>query len=200
MFPLGSVLFPHLGLPLHVFEDRYRQMIRTCLEGDRRFGVVLIDRGSEVGGGDRRMSIGTVAEIAQAEETEDGRWAVLAVGLGRLRVVEWAPDDPFPVAVVEDLDDVPWSEEADALFAPADRLVRRSLAMLAELDEPAAPINVELALDRVVASWQLAAVSPLGPLDRQGLLTIDEPATRMRQLVDLMEEECQVLANRLAAG
>lgn len=200
MFPLGSVLFPYLVLPVQVFEDRYRQMIRTCLEGDRRFGVVLIDRGSEVGGGDHRTSIGTMAEIAEAQENNDGRWAVLAVGTGRIRVVEWAPDDPYPVALVENIEDGHWSEEADALFGPAERLVRRSLALLAELDEPAAPINVELAPDRVAASWQLAAVSPLGPLDRQGLLTIDEPGARMRQLVDLMEEECQVLANRLAAG
>ncbi|MET1002223.1 MAG: LON peptidase substrate-binding domain-containing protein, partial [Acidimicrobiia bacterium] len=51
MFPLGSVLFPHALLPLHVFEPRYRVMMRHCLEGDKEFGVVLIERGSEVGGG-----------------------------------------------------------------------------------------------------------------------------------------------------
>ena len=61
MFPLGNVLFPHAQLPLHVFEPRYRALAETCLAGDGEFGVVLIERGSEVGGGDTRFSIGTVA-------------------------------------------------------------------------------------------------------------------------------------------
>ena len=63
MFPLGTVLFPHGVLPLRVFEPRYRLMIAHCLEQDARFGVVLIERGSEVGGGDTRFHVGTVAQI-----------------------------------------------------------------------------------------------------------------------------------------
>ena len=89
MFPLGTVLFPHAVLPLHVFEPRYRVMMRRCIDGDRDFGVVLIERGSEVGGGDTRFDIGTVARIVQAAELADGRFAIAAVGLGRFRVVRW---------------------------------------------------------------------------------------------------------------
>ena len=59
MLPLSAVLFPHTAMPLHVFEPRYRELMRDCLEGDRRFGVVLIERGSEVGGGDTRARLGT---------------------------------------------------------------------------------------------------------------------------------------------
>ena len=68
MFPLGTVLFPHMGLPLHVFEARYQALTRDCLDGNGEFGVVLIERGSEVGGGDTRFGVGTVALIAEAAE------------------------------------------------------------------------------------------------------------------------------------
>ena len=59
MFPLSAVLFPHSSMPLHVFEPRYRELMRDCLAGDGRFGIVLIERGSEVGGGDERSTLGT---------------------------------------------------------------------------------------------------------------------------------------------
>src|SRR4051794_19374446 len=102
MFPLGTVLFPYATLPLHVFEPRYRMMVRTVLRDDHEFGVVLIERGSEVGGGEARFEVGTVARIVHAAELDDGRFALTAVGLRRLRVTEWLPDDPYPQAVVEE--------------------------------------------------------------------------------------------------
>ena len=74
MFPLGCVLFPSVVLPLHVFEPRYRTLVQTCLDDDREFGVVLIERGSEVGGDDVRTDVGTVARIVEAEQLPDGRW------------------------------------------------------------------------------------------------------------------------------
>src|SRR3984885_12142090 len=76
MFPLGTVLFPHAVIPLHVFEPRYRALMRHCLDADRRFGVVLIERGSEVGGGDQRASVGTQGVITRAAELPDGRWVL----------------------------------------------------------------------------------------------------------------------------
>ena len=75
MFPLGTVLFPYAVLPLRVFEPRYRVMTRRCLDGDREFGVVLIERGSEVGGGDVRFGVGTIARIVQVAETPDGGYS-----------------------------------------------------------------------------------------------------------------------------
>ena len=67
MFPLGSVLVPTALLPLHVFEQRYRAMVADVLGGDNEFGVVLIDRGHEVGGGDVRSDIGTIARVVEAQ-------------------------------------------------------------------------------------------------------------------------------------
>ena len=107
MFPLGTVLFPYALLPLHVFEPRYRLMMRHVLDGDREFGVVLIERGSEVGGGDTRGALATVARVVQAAEMPDGRYALATVGMRRIAVERWLPDDPYPRADVVRLDDPP---------------------------------------------------------------------------------------------
>ena len=72
MFPLNLVLFPGQILPLHIFEDRYRMMVEEIIDKEREFGVVLIERGSEVGGGDTRKNIGTLAEIIDFEKSNDG--------------------------------------------------------------------------------------------------------------------------------
>src|SRR5664279_5050613 len=117
MFPLLTVLFPGAGLPLHVFEDRYRSLMADCLEQDGEFGVVLIARGSEVGGGDQRVDVGTVARIANVAELDDGRMLVVATGVRRVRVAEWLPDDPYPRAVVADLPDSDGGCDGDVLTA-----------------------------------------------------------------------------------
>ncbi len=80
MFPLSTVLFPGTVIPLHIFEERYRALTKDCLAGDGRFGIVLIERGIETGGGDQRATTGTVVRIMQAQELEDGRWLMLAEG------------------------------------------------------------------------------------------------------------------------
>lgn len=198
MFPLGTVVFPHVALPLRVFEPRYRQLMRDCLAGAREFGVVLIERGSEVGGGDQRTSVGTLTSIVDAQEAPDGQWSMVALGTRRVRVTRWLPDDPYPRAELEDFREGAWDAAADAAYATAERTVRRALALLAELGEPAAPVHVTLADEPVAAGWQLAAISPLGPLDRQSLLAIDAPAPRLARLAELVDEECAVLAQRLA--
>src|SRR5215210_7826858 len=105
MFPLGTVLFPGAYLSLHVFEPRYRALVQACLDGTPEFGVVLIERGSEVGGGDSRFDVGCVARIIEAGESPDGRWALGTVGTRRVRVREWLPEAPFPRADLEDWPD-----------------------------------------------------------------------------------------------
>lgn len=200
MFPLGAVLFPHAPLALHVFEERYRALMRDCLAGDREFGVVLIDRGHEVGGGDHRTDVGTVASIVRAQELPDGRWALVATGGRRIRVARWLADDPYPRAEVTTIPEPPWPDDAlaDDALAGAERLVRRSLALRAELDEPAPPMGVELSSSPAAAAWELASLAPLGPLDRQRLLSIDDPVARLAELNSLTEDACTVLAQRLA--
>jgi Lon protease-like protein len=194
------VLLPTGLLPLHVFEPRYRTLVRTCLAGDRELGVVLIERGSEVGGGDVRSDAGTVARILEAQELPDGRWALLCVGDRRIRVVRWLPDDPHPWAEVEDWPDPPPDPgDADVVAAAVARL-RRVLALAAEAGDDASPATIELSDDPVLATYQAATLAPLGPLDRQRLLSADTPGRRAALLDELLADAEEVLTLRLSGG
>ena len=201
MFPLGTVLFPRQPLPLHIFEQRYRQLTADCLQSGNEFGVVLIERGSEVGGGDVRFAMGTVARIVEAARLPDGRWAMLAVGARRIRVDCWLPDDPYPLAMVEEVRGA-WLPEADVgLLKDAERAVRRSLAMAAELgDQGLAPATFHLGEDPDEALWQLCSIAPIPQVDRQGLLELPDSSERLNRLAGLIGEAAEVLAHRLAGG
>ena len=197
MFPLGTVLVPSAGLPLHVFEPRYRALVRDCLQGDAEFGVVLIERGSEVGGEDVRTDAGTIARILDAVELPDGRWALATVGVRRFRVDRWLPDDPYPLAEVQDWPDpVPGPGFGDAL-AECVALLRRALGLAAEAGDSAARATVELAEDPVLASYQAIAVAPLGSFDRQRLLIAATPEERVAALAELLRDAISVLELRL---
>jgi uncharacterized protein len=199
MFPLGSVLVPTAGLPLHVFEPRYRALVRTCLAGDREFGVVLIERGSEVGGDDRRTGVGTVARIVEAVELEDGRWAVAAMGVRRIRVQRWLEDDPYPLAVVEDWPDPDPGPGHPASVAAVTALLRRCLALGAEAGDATAPATIELSEDPVLAGYQASIVAPLGPLDQQRLLSAATPEVRIDLLSSLLTDAIELLELRLGS-
>ena len=200
MFPLGTVLFPHMVLPLHVFEPRYREMTADCLRHGQQFGVVLIERGSEVGGGDVRFGVGTAARIVEAARFPDGSWALVCVGTRRLQVCTWLPDDPYPLALVEDKADAGLDAAGLDALAVAEREVRRALALASELDEAVAPANTDLDPDPSVATWQLSALAPLGPVDKQRVLEEDDSGARLQLLAGLASEAAAALAYRLSGG
>ena len=198
MFPLGMVLYPTQVLPLRIFEPRYRVMVADCLRDDAGFGVVLIERGSEVGGGDTRTGVGTMARIVHAQPFPDGRWSIVAIGTERIRTVSWLPDDPYPCAEIEPFPDVEPTESLDTLTAHATELLRKVLAMMTELGEVVSPATFEVSPNPLAASYQLAAASPFGPVDRLALLTASGPAERMTQLVALLDDEQSFCHARLA--
>jgi Lon protease-like protein len=196
MFPLGTVLFPHAELPLHVFEPRYRVMVHDLLGGDREMGVVLIERGHEVGGGDDRFAVGTIASLVQARPLGDGRWALLAVGLDRFRVEEWLPDDPYPRARIRDLEERGDAEGAE----PARRRVADALQdlwhLVSSLDTQASAFDVSIPDDPVRASYHAAALAPIGALDAQRVLETDDVGARLDLLAGLITEQNGVLRAR----
>ncbi len=196
MFPLGTVLLPGSLLPLHIFEPRYRRMMDDCLAARQEFGVVLITRGREVGGGDTRASVATVARIVQHTEFDDGRRAVMAAGVRRVRIDEWLLDDPYPQAVVSEWPDdgVPVASER---VEHVHQRVRRTLALAVELGDSTLDTNPEFTTDSPFASYHLAAMAPFGPHDQLKLLSITGDGARLDALQDLLADVDAALRFRL---
>ncbi len=201
MFPLSTVLFPGAVLPLHVFEPRYRALMSDCLEAEGTFGVVLISRGSEVGGGDQRVDIGTEALVTDVHRLGGGRLAVLARGGRRLRVTRWLAEVPYPRAVAEVIEPpapaggAPRAGQTEAVEA-ARRAVVLVRSLLSELTEAQPlPHDVELPADPDEAGWALCALAPLDLFDRQRLLA----APAVSERLDLLVELCTAMADDVAA-
>ena len=199
MFPLGGVLFPGQVLPLHIFESRYQAMLEHCLAGNREFAVVLIERGHEVGGGDVRSRIGTVARILQAVQVTEGHWAVITVGVRRILVQRWLADDPWPRAEVGELPD----PDPDADFEEWPALLarfRRVAALAAEMGVGPAELGQQIAEDPAQGSFQVAALSPLGSFDQQKILAAGSVSDRLTRLGAALGEVEADLRAELALG
>lgn len=196
IFPLGSVLLPAMPLPLRVFEPRYIAMLSSVLgDTEREFGVVLIERGSEVGGGDVRFGVGTVAHIASVEIAE-GSIGLLATGGARFEVVRWLQDDPFPRAEVRELPTLELDASTDSALAAAEELVRATLTRASEFVELPWSPDIDLSAEPAERIWQVAGIAPLGSLDHFTLLRSKTAAELLATLV----EETEAAALRFTAG
>lgn len=200
MFPLSAVVYPHTQIPLHVFEPRYRALTRDCLAGDSRFGIVLIERGAEVGGGDQRMAVGTRAAITKAAALSDGRWLLIVQGELRIRVGEWLADDPYPLAMVEE-----WPSQVDVIspsvLRRAEQSVRRTRGLLSESGATSAlAAETQFDADPEVASWQICGEAPLNMMDAQRVLCAKSTLERLDLLIALTEAMERDLHRMLASG
>ncbi|HZU72565.1 MAG TPA: LON peptidase substrate-binding domain-containing protein [Acidimicrobiales bacterium] len=195
MFPLGMVLFPHMELSLRAFEERYLALVADCLASRRQFGVVLIERGHEVGGGDTRFGLGTVARIVAEARAPDRSWLLQTTGAGRVEVVTWLPDDPYPLALVRPRPE-PGPPSPDRL-AGAERTVRRSLALAVEAGLKVPPATFTLDEDPSVAVYQLCARAPVGALDRQSLLEAPDHDSRLDLLEQRAGEALELFARQI---
>jgi uncharacterized protein len=214
IFPLGTVVFPASALPIHIFEPRYQVLMADLLPGeflhdlgedrpagaDRppELGVVGIERGQEVGGGEVRHQVGTVVRLIQPQQLDGGRWFTLFAGHHRFRVDEWLPDDPYPVALVTDVDEAPWEPTDGPGLAAVQRRVGEVLALAVEVGDLAGPTPaLTWADDPAMAAWQACAVSPIGTFDHQRLLEADTVATRLALLATALDGAAEVFAFRL---
>lgn len=202
MFPLGGVLLPGGVLPLRVFEPRYRALVRHCLANEEpEFGVVLIERGNEVGGGDMRHSVGTAALIAHAEPDLRGHLYLITLGMRRIRVRSWLSEDPFPLADIEDWPEYPGEAGAvAAMVAELTPRVRRAAALSVELGDRTGGREQEIVDDPVIASYNLVELAPLGPADSYDLLCASGPLERLELLAAKLGDIEAVLEFRLHAG
>jgi Lon protease-like protein len=200
MFPLSTVLFPGAELPLRIFEPRYLALTADCLGGDRQFGVVMISRGRETGGGDERVDTGTVARIDRGTQLPDNRLLLETRGIRRVRVHEWLLDDPYPQAMVEEVADIPFGDD-DRSLASAQSSVRRLRSLLSEMgDVPALPHDLDLGDQPEVVAWRMCSLAPLNLMDRQHLLETDDPRVRMESLTDLCDAMAADVTGLLSGG
>lgn len=197
MFPLSTVIFPHQRIPLHVFERRYRQLVDDVHAGNGLFGICLIARGSETGGGDERVDIGTLVELKALFPFSDGRSMMVVDGRERLRVKEWLTDRPYPRAVV-----VPLPEEGEPgdgdLVESTESAVRSLRNMHSEMyPDSCVGRDCDLEVDAAVRTWQLCAMTPMATLDQQKLLRIDSTNKRLLALGEICHERYGDLMRQL---
>jgi len=197
LFPLGTVLYPGLLLPLHIFEDRYRRLVRDLLDGPgpQRFGVVAIRKGRETGvdGISALHKIGCVAALRQVAEHDDGRFDLVTVGTQRFRLLELDDSLPYLQGEVEMLAEDAGEETAAAVSAEAVRRGFRSY-----LDALAArganQVSVpDLPDDPVVLSYLVAASVIIDLSDRQALLAEPDAAARLAAERALLSRETTML-------
>jgi uncharacterized protein len=197
LFPLNVVLFPHMGLPLHVFEPRYQQMIGDCLEEGHSFGVVAIREGSETGPA-TPYDVGTLAKIVRIDRLDDGRMNLLVMGASRFQIVGTANDRPYlrgQIRIIPEAGDDP---EATARLTEATAVSFRDYSNLLrelvgrQLDNAEPPMEPEL------LSYLIAAALNLQVPEKQSLLA--EPRTDNRLLLEqrLLRKEIVLLRQMVA--
>jgi len=199
MFPLGMVMFPFTAVPLRVFEPRYQALLDNVLEGDRKFGITLIERGSEVGGGEDRFAVGTLVRVSGVADLEEGHRAMVVAGIERINVVKWLDDDPHPWAEVIPAPDEQ-VEDVGELLGEARRQLERVMALASELGADTAEVDLEVADDPVIGSFQIAALSPVTALDAQKLLEAGDARQRLELVIGFLAERVEILKARLAEG
>jgi len=199
MFPLGSVLLPAMPLPLRIFEERYLKLLGDLVASEKpEFGVVLIERGKEVGGGEKRMSIGTIASVTEIGTTQEFL-GLESYGSQRFRVNAWLPDDPYPLADIDLLPDLIWDDSLLPAKVHLETKVRQLLAFVSEFGNLQFGADIEFSEDPMEACWQLAGVLPVGPLDQIDLLSsqsADELISRTYEMVKTANETLTAMINQ----
>lgn len=214
-FPLHVVLFPHMPLPVHVFEERYRAMAADVMADDSpyggRFVVSMITDGPEVGGDAESQAIGTVCEVHTAEQFPDGRWLLLVVGAARARVTAMDRSGRYAVADVVVLDEPAGADASsllprvqaalDAYLVTVKRFVARTASVgdasaeannvTASLDEVLKPVR--LPDDPVAASYAVGGMLQVELTRKQRLLELPDAATRLGAELDLLRREASLL-------
>jgi Lon protease-like protein len=194
LFPLNTVLFPGQVLPLHIFEDRYRLMIRQCLAEENPFGVVLIRRGQEVGEAAEPYAVGTVARIRESTHLPDGTMTIVSVGMERFRIRRLIHDQPYLRGEVETF---PMSKSADAeaVNALAHRVGQLAMRYIELIAEAAGlHIKVDTVPDTPQQVGYLAAVAmQIDNKEKQSLLDSASPADLLSAEITLLNRENALL-------
>ena len=198
LFPLNSVLLPGSVIPLQIFEPRYQRMLRDCLDGDRRFGVVLIRSGPEVGGTALTHEVGTVARILQTNDIGGGRHFLSARGEQRFRLIHRFSDDPYPSGEIESMPDEPGEDDLESLAESVREDSLKLLNLLVGLGGGWIRRR-ELPFSPELLSYRVPGLLRLDPADKQRLLEAETTGARLRAEAALLRSQLDSLRPRLAS-
>jgi uncharacterized protein len=196
LFPLHLVLFPGRPLPLHLFEPRYREMLRDCLAADRRFGVVAIESGREVGDAAKSFPIGTVAVIESVEELPDGRFDILTRGTQRFRIERMVTGTPYLAAEVTLLDEVPPGEQDHEQARQLRDLLKPYLLQLGAPEE----LLDRLPSDPHELGWLAASALQVEIPQQQHLLELDRCSDRLVAAARILRRETGIMRHLGTVG
>lgn len=196
LFPLNAVLFPHMPMELHVFEDRYRTMMRDCLDGGTTFGVVAIREGREVGDAAEPEAVGTLAQLRDVSELEDGRYDLVVVGASRFRIESLSHDRPYLTGAVRYLEDAAASGDAQTLASRVAAGFREYVAAFSALSQQEPP-EIELPEEPELLSYLVAAALHIPLAERQRLLEIDSAEERLQVCLGSLRRERALLDTML---
>lgn len=187
LFPLPNlVLFPHVAVPLHIFEERYKLMINRCIDHDEVFGLVLLHEDASQESENTIHRVGVTARVVQVDRLEDGRLNILCAGESRFRIEEFTGNTPYWTGIVEFFEDAP--ERADALqhaFDEVSVLYRQAMELTSQLKEAEIPA-VDLPDSALGLSYMVSYVLDLSPARKQELLETTSTIIRLHSLaVDL---------------
>lgn len=186
LFPLNAVIFPYAALQLHIFEERYRDLVRNCLEFDRPFGVVLIRSGSETGPADPYM-VGTAVRITRVHDYDDGSMDIDVQGERRFRIRQLDESHSYLVGYVEPVieHEVEDSPRANQLISQA----REEFENLMKKYFARQEFNVQVVFppDPVALSFTMANLLEMDNLDKQRLLETTDTLDRFEELIPILQ-------------
>ena len=197
MFPLGMVVFPNTKFQLRIFEERYIKLVKYCTNTDSAFGVCLIAKGHEVGGGDERYQFGTLAKIDSVAKIGSEQLSIRCQGVGRIEVTKWLPEDSYPKASIE------FCEAQDTESVTIDQLAQlrliaertsKNVEKLTGIPQPPLP---KLSEGPVEGIYELAESSFLGAYDRYQVLAENTLRLRFHTLKELMIGVDEIYVNEL---
>jgi Lon protease-like protein len=201
LFPLHTVLFPGVPLDLHIFEPRYKQMVRSCLDGDRQFGVVLIQQGDEAFGPLARPHlIGCTARILKVHPLSDGNLDLNTLGDERFRILSLDTNLPYLTGQVEALPlEVPHSLEVQKGVKRLKDMALKYLKLLSQLNNHEVDLSaLQLPDEPLLLLFLSAALLQIPPPEKQPLLAAETSADLLTHLLRLYRRENAILATNSA--
>jgi Lon protease-like protein len=192
LFPLPNlVLFPHIVVPLHIFEERYKQMVNGCIDAADVFGLLLLHTDAEEEHEDTIYRVGVTARIVEVERLEEGRMNILCEGETRFRIRRFTQRTPFWEGIVELLDDVE-SQASESLYEQVAELYRSVAALSAKLSG-SQQTEVVLPESPVDLSYMVSYVLDIPAEEKQRLLEMETASERLRLLIAHLTDTLQKL-------